>query len=107
VRDVLAALEEAGFLSESDDGLLTPARPLAQTTLADVRRVIAGAPPRIPVEQTAAKLAVLLEEGESAAVERLSGTTLEDLCRGMRPGSGAHQVVLDPGAAGSATRIPS
>jgi len=107
VRDVLAALEEAGFLSESDDGLLTPARPLAQTTLADVRRVIAGAPPRIPVEQTAAKLAVLLEEGESAAVERLSATTLEDLCRGMRPAIRPREEVLDPGAAGSAARIPS
>jgi membrane protein len=37
VREVLATLEEAGFLAESDDGRLTPARPLAKVTRADVR----------------------------------------------------------------------
>jgi len=107
VRDVLAALEEAGFLSESDDGRLTPAHPLGQTTLADVRRVVAGPPPRIPVEETAAKLAVLLEEGEGAAVDRLSRTTLEDLCRGMRGAGGARAGSADEVATGPVARIPS
>jgi membrane protein len=107
VREVLAALEEAGFLSESDDGRLTPARPLSQTTLADVRRVIAGPPPRVPEEKTAAKLASLLDEGEGAAVLRLSQTTLDDLCRAMRGGVDARAQGEDRLVDGSAARIPS
>jgi len=84
VRDVLSLLEEAGFLSESDDGRLAPARPLDKVTLADVRRVIAGPPPRAAEEGTPAMLAALLDEGEDAAVQRLSGTTFADLCRAVR-----------------------
>ena len=106
VRDVLSSLEEAGFLSESDDGRLVPARPLDRTTLADVRRVIAGPPPRADEGGSSAMLAALLDEGESAAVERLSRTTLEDLCRALRnppapprPGSG-------PDSGGASPRIP-
>jgi len=38
VRDVLAQLCAAGLLAEEDHGGLTPARPLARVTLADVRR---------------------------------------------------------------------
>jgi membrane protein len=106
VRDVLSSLEEAGFLSESDDGRLVPARPLDRTTLADVRRVIAGPPPRADEGGSSAMLAALLDEGEGAAVERLSRTTLEDLCRALRnppapprPGSG-------PDSGGASPRIP-
>jgi membrane protein len=106
-REVLAALEEAGFLSESDDGRLTPARPLSQTTLADVRRVIAGPPPRVPEEKTAAKLASLLDEGEGAAVLRLSQTTLDDLCRAMRGGQDGRAESEARAGDGSAARIPS
>ena len=84
VRDVLSLLEEAGFLSESDEGRLAPARPLDKVTLADVRRVIAGPPPRSAEEGTPAMLAALLDEGEDAAVQRLSGTTFADLCRAVR-----------------------
>ena len=107
VREVLAALGEAGFLSESDDGRLTPARPLSRTTMADVRRVIAGPPPCVPEDKTAAKLASLLDEGEGAAVKRLSQTTLEDLCRAMRDGKDARAEGEDRAGGGSAERIPS
>ena len=107
VREVLAALEEAGFLSESDDGRLTPAQPLSRTTMADVRRVIAGPPPRVPEEGTAAKLASLLDEGEGAAILRLSQTTLEDLCRTRRDGKRDRAEGEEAGAAPSAARIPS
>jgi membrane protein len=107
VREVLGSLEEAGFLSESDDGRLTPGRPLSRTTMADVRRVIAGPSPRTPGEATAAKLALLLAEGEGAAVERLSRTTLEDLCRGMRDGKGPRTGAEDRASGESAAPIPS
>jgi membrane protein len=106
VRDVLASLEEAGFLSESDDGRLAPARPLSRITLADVRRVITGPPPQESEGGGAAMLVALIGEGEGAAVERLSRTSLEDLCRALRTAplstpSGGEQ---DPGAA--SPRIP-
>jgi len=107
VREVLAALGEAGFLSESDGGRLAPARPLSRTTMADVRRVIAGPPPRIPGEKLAAKLASLLDEGEGAAELRLSQTTLEDLCRGVRGGKDARAEGEERAADGAAVRIPS
>jgi len=107
VREVLAALEGAGFLSETDEGRLTPARPLAQTTLADVRRVIAGQPSRVPMEKTAAKLASLLDEGEGAAVSRLSQTTLDDLCRTTRDGKDARAEGEDGVGGRSAAPIPS
>jgi membrane protein len=84
VRDVLASLEEAGFLAESDDGRLSPTRPLSRITLADVRGVIAGAPPRPVGGGNGAMVAALLDQGEDAAVEKLSRTTLEDLCRAVR-----------------------
>ena len=107
VREVLAALGEAGFLSESDGGRLAPARPLSRTTMADVRRVIAGPPPRVPTEKLAAKLASLLDEGEGAAELRLSQTTLEDLCRGVRGGKDARAEGEERAADGAAVRIPS
>jgi membrane protein len=107
VREVLAEMEEAGFLSESDDGRLVPGRPLARTTLADIRRVIAGPPPRTPDDETAATLASLLDEGEGAAVERLSQTTLEDLCQAMRNATRPPAGNGDQRAGGSAARIPS
>jgi membrane protein len=107
VREVLAALEEAAFLCESDDGRLTPARPLSQMTLADVRRAIAGPSPRVPDGKTAAKLASLLDEGEGAAVLRLSRTTLEDLCRGMREGKDAGAKGEEQVDGALAARIPS
>ena len=106
VRDVLSLLEEAGFLSESDDGRLVPARPLDRMTLADVRRVIAGPPPRAPEGGSNEMLAALLEEGEGAAVERLSRTTLEDLCSAVRnaPASPPTGGVAD--SVGASPRIP-
>jgi DNA-binding IscR family transcriptional regulator len=106
VRDVLSSLEEAGFLSESDDGRLVPARPLDRTTLADVRRVVAGPPPRAAEGGNTAMLAALLDEGESAAVERLSRTTLEDLCRAMRNTHSPPHQDGDPGSGGAFPRIP-
>ncbi len=84
VRDVLAVLEDGGFITEGEGGRLTPARPLARTTLADVRRLIAGP---LPTAGGAGMLAVVtgvLAEGESAAVERLSRTSLQDLCQAVR-----------------------
>jgi DNA-binding IscR family transcriptional regulator len=107
VREVLALLEEAGFLSESDDGRLSPARPLPQVSVADVRRVIAGPPPRAPGEEATAKLAILLAEGEGAAVERLSRTTFEDLCRTMRDRKPGPAETTESAPGGPEARIPS
>ncbi|MEI7706098.1 MAG: YhjD/YihY/BrkB family envelope integrity protein [Deltaproteobacteria bacterium] len=89
VREVLSALEDAGFLTEADDGRLSPARPLARISLADVRRVIAGPVPHEAGGGTAGMLAALLDEGENAAVERLSRTTFEELCQAVRDPPGA------------------
>ncbi len=106
VRDVLSLLEEAGFLSESDDGRLVPTRPLDRVTLADVRRVIAGPPPRAAEGGSNAMLAALLDEGEGAAVERLSRTTLEDLCRAVRTPPAPPPAGLAADSAGASSRIP-
>jgi membrane protein len=106
VRDVLSLLEEAGFLSESDDGRLVPARPLDRMTLADVRRVIAGPPPRSVEGGSSEMLAALLAEGEGAAVERLSRTTLEDLCRAVRSAPDAPPNGGDSDSVGASPRIP-
>ena len=106
VRDVLSMLEEAGFLSESDDGRLVPARPLDRMSLADVRRVIAGPAPRTAEGGTTTMLAALLDEGESAAVERLSRTTVEDLCRAVRTTPQAPHPGVEPGSGGASARIP-
>ena len=106
VRDVLALLEEAGFLTESDEGRLAPARPLDRITLADVRRVIAGPPPHTTDGGTTAMLAALLDEGEEAAVERLSRTTMEDLCRAVRSPPPRGLAVADPVSEGASPRIP-
>ncbi|HQR30975.1 MAG TPA: YhjD/YihY/BrkB family envelope integrity protein, partial [Anaeromyxobacteraceae bacterium] len=84
VRDVLAVLEDGGFITEGDGGRLTPARPLARTTLADVRRLIAGPLPAAAGAGMLAVVAGVLAEGESAAVERLSRTSLQDLCQAVR-----------------------
>jgi membrane protein len=84
VREVLSVLEDGGFISEGEGGRLTPARPLARTTLADVRRVIAGPLPSTTGPGMAGVVAGVLAEGESAAVERLSRTSLQDLCQGVR-----------------------
>ena len=84
VRQVLSTLEEGGLVNEGEGGRLTPARPLDRTTLADVRRVIAGPlPPRSGTGMQAI-VAGVLGEGESAAEERLSRTTILDLCRAVR-----------------------
>ncbi len=87
VREIVASLEEGGFLAEADDGRLTPARPLARVSLADVRRVITGPPPRPPQDALAGRLAERLDGGEGAAVQYLSKTTLQDLCQAERPAS--------------------
>ena len=111
VRDVLAMLEEAGFVTESAEGRLAPARPLDRVSLADVRRVVAGPPPRREGGGAAAVVGALLDEGEGAAVERLSRTTLSDLCKSLRttPPAGPNPGP-DPGASpggGAASRIPA
>lgn len=106
VRDVLALLEDAGFLTESDDGRLAPARPLDRITLADVRRVVAGPPPRATGGGPTAMLAALLDEGEDAAVERLSRTTMDDLCRAVRNPPPRDVPGADPVSGGASPRIP-
>jgi membrane protein len=106
VRDVLSLLEEAGFLSESDDGRLVPARPLDRMTLADVRRVIAGPPPRAPEGGANELLSALLEEGEGAAVERLSRTTIEDLCSQVRNAPATPHAGGTADSVGASPRIP-
>ena len=106
VRDVLSLLEEAGFLTESDDGRLAPARPLERITLADVRRVIAGPPPRAAEEGTPAMLAALLDEGEDAAVQKLSGTTFADLCRAVRTAPPPPVLGGEQASSGASARIP-
>ncbi len=106
VRDVLSLLEEAGFLNESDDGRLSPARPLEKTTLADVRRVIAGPPPRAEAGGTSSMLAALLDEGEDSAVEKLSRTTFEDLCRAVRNTPPSTLPGGDQVSGGASARIP-
>ena len=106
VRDVLSLLEEAGLLTESDDGRLSPARPLDRMTLADVRRVIAGPPPNAAEGGRPAMLAALLDEGEGAAAERLSRTTFEDLCRAVRGTPGPPLEGEEPVSEGASARIP-
>ncbi len=106
VRDVLASLEEAGFLAESDDGRLSPTRPLSRITLADVRGVIAGAPPRPTGGGSGAMVSALLDEGEDAAVERLSRTTLEDLCRAVRNSPSPTPPGVESAPGETSARIP-
>jgi membrane protein len=107
VREVLASLEEAGFLAESDAGRLTPARPLAKVTLADVRKVVAGPPPRAPDGGTAGMLAAMLDEGEDAAVLALSRTTFDDLCRRLRNGAAATRPGAEVASGAASAGIPS
>jgi membrane protein len=109
VRDVLAQLCAAGLLAEEGDGALAPARPLARTTLADVRMVIAGALPSAPPGEGGERLARLLQEAEGAAAARLGETTIEDLCRGARAGKAAADGPLptaDGSQAEGTARIP-
>jgi membrane protein len=109
VRDVLAQLCAAGLLAEEGDGALAPARPLARTTLADVRMVIAGALPSAPPGEGGERLARLLQEAEGAAAARLGETTIEDLCQGARAGKAAPDGPLptaDGSQAEGTARIP-
>jgi membrane protein len=107
VRDVLAQLCAAGLLAEEDHGGLTPARPLAAVTLADVRRMIAGPPPSFPEGEPGSRVAALLAGAEGAAMERLDATTVEDLCRSVRPSPpGDEPRPVGPLATGASTRIP-
>jgi membrane protein len=107
VREVLASLEQAGFLSESDDGRLVPGRPLTKISLAEVRRVIVGAPTRSPQKGLASRLAAHLEGGEGAAVLHLSNTTIHDLCRAERPGNAAPDGPPDRAPGDPSARIPA
>ena len=107
VRDVLSLLEEAGLLNESDDGRLAPARPLDKTTLADVRRVIAGPPPRARGGWHAGD--ARRAPGRGGRMPRSKGsprTTFADLCRAVRNGQ---PPPIASGAAvsgGASARIP-
>jgi membrane protein len=84
VRQVLSTLEDGGLVTEGEGGRLTPARPLDRISLADVRRIIAGPlPPRNGAGMQAI-VAGVLGEGESAAEERLSKTSIHDLCQAVR-----------------------
>ncbi len=107
VREVVATLEDAGFLSESGRGRLTPGRPLSQTTLADVRRIIAGVTPQGEGDALTRTVAALLGEAESAAAEALSRTTFEELCRRLRDGAGPTRPGSEVASQAATAGIPS
>jgi len=106
VREVLARLRDGGLLAESARGALTPGRPLERTTLADVRRVIAGPPPPPPKEEARAVVAALLARAEGAAAEHLAETSLEDLCRALRPEAAGAGAAQEPRSPQGTARIP-
>jgi membrane protein len=86
VREVLALLRANGLTTETASGGLLPARPLAQLTLADVRRVVSGAAQASREEGGTPAVLGPLASAESAAASALAGVTYEDLCAGPRAG---------------------
>jgi membrane protein len=87
VRDLLAALRAGGLLVEAAGGGLVPSRPLDRLTLADVRAVVSGGPPRSGEAQGEALVASLLAGAEGAAARALSGVTYAELCRRLDGGA--------------------
>jgi len=109
VRELLAQLRDAGLVAEGSGGGLAPARPLADITLADVRRVVAGLPPPVPNDAARAALAGLLARAEGAASEQLAATSFEALCLAVDPGTGqeGETAAAPPTSRGGGTaRIP-
>jgi membrane protein len=92
VREVVGLLRASDLLLEVAGGGLVPARPLDRISLADVRRPLAGPPPRAGGTPGEALLAAELVGAEGAADQALGRTTLAELCRrldGEEPGAGA------------------
>ncbi len=85
VREVLEALRAGGLVIEGPSGGLTPGRSLARTTLADVRRIVAGEVRPAAGHGARALIAGLLAEAEGAAAEKLAAASLEELCTTLRP----------------------
>ncbi|HET9598049.1 MAG TPA: YhjD/YihY/BrkB family envelope integrity protein [Anaeromyxobacteraceae bacterium] len=81
VREVLGILRVGGLVHELSGGGLVPARPLAEITLADVRRAVSGAPPGREGDGAEALVSGLLAAAEGAAADALAASTYEDLCR--------------------------
>ncbi|HVP68997.1 MAG TPA: YhjD/YihY/BrkB family envelope integrity protein [Anaeromyxobacteraceae bacterium] len=101
VRELLERLRDAALIAEGVGGGLAPARPLAQISLADVRRVVAGLPPEVPSDAARSTIAALLARAEGAAADQLAETSLEDVCRALDAEAGAER---DPSGAGAASR---
>lgn len=85
VREILGLLRSRQIVLEASGGGLVPARPLAQITLADVRRAISGEP--VPaVEPSAGTLvAEILGAAEGAAARALAAYDYDELCSRVRP----------------------
>jgi len=96
VRDVLSQLRSSGLLLEAAGGGLVPGRPLDQLTLADVRRELAGRPPRPEGAGEEALVASLLARAEGGAAAELSAVSLAELCARL-DGPEAAARTADPG----------
>ncbi len=80
VRLVLGTLRQAGLVLELPGGGFVPARPLANITLADVRRAMSGEAPRHEGAAEAGIVASLLSEAEGTAASTLARTAYDALC---------------------------
>lgn len=81
VREVVAQLRAADLVQEVAGGGLVPSRPLDQLSLADVRRPLAGPPPRVGSAEAERLLAEALVGAEGAADRSLAGVSFDELCR--------------------------
>ncbi len=79
-REVLGLLRRQGLVVEVNGGGLVPARPLAQLTLADVRRAVSGEPVESGASAADALVAALLAEAEGSAAAALAGRSYADIC---------------------------
>ena len=86
VREVLAQLRASELVLEVAGGGLVPGRPLDQLSLADVRRPLAGPPPRVGGAPGEALLARALVGAESAADQSLGQVSFDELCRRLDDG---------------------
>jgi membrane protein len=89
VREMVGTLRAAGLVVEASGGGVVPARPLAQISLADVRKVVTGASPEAPIVPNGAHLAGIFSNAEGLADGRLAEATFDRLCADLRPKSGA------------------
>lgn len=80
VREVVGALEDAGLIRVGERGGLTPGRPIARITLADVRAVFAGTASRPSGDGSLGIVAGYLAAAEGAAAVQLAERSIEDLC---------------------------